>query len=84
MAATKIFTSKFMLVTFEVVSMHRGQRLQWQHGRGSLYHYKNQPETSAEGSALTDPLGMTSRYCYLLSVSTCFPHYVYSETAAPQ
>lgn len=47
-------------------------------------HYKNQPETSAEGSALTDPLGMTSRYCYLLSVSTRFPPYVYSETAAPQ
>lgn len=33
MAATKIFTSKFVPVTFEVVSTHSGQRLQWQHRR---------------------------------------------------
>lgn len=66
MAATEIFTSKFVLVTFEVVSRHR------RHGPLSITT-KTQPETFAEGSALTDPLGMTSRYCYLLSISTHFP-----------
>lgn len=44
---------------------------------------KLQPEISAERSILTESCPMTSFYCYLLSISTCFPPLVYFEMTTP-